>query len=174
MGTLATRRNHQDATGQFLKFVLNHSPPVVEDVEFDGVLHRLLRPRSSASTCFTASCCSDGSLTVIQPHCRGHRSFRNWSIYQDKSPRWIGPRVPNTSQWSQRRSGAGSQNSEKGAKRGQRRALSSVTRYDKCSRLAADCHSLPGPLRNKLEHSRDVPQSDCKSSGSQTHDWKEY
>ena len=36
-------------------------------------------------------------------------------------------------------------------RRGQWRAFSSVTRYDKSSRLAANHHSLPRPLRDKLE-----------------------
>ena len=44
------------------------------------------------------------------------RGFRHCSVYQDKDPRWVGPRetssqqahghAPNTSQWSQHRSGA--------------------------------------------------------------------
>ena len=38
-----------------------------------------------------------------------------------------------------------------GASIGQWKAFNSVTRYDKSSRLAADYHSLPRTLRNKLE-----------------------
>ena len=36
-------------------------------------------------------------------------------------------------------------------RRGQWKAFSSVTRYDKSIRLAADYHSLPRPLRSRLE-----------------------
>ena len=45
--------------------VLNFAVPQIQS--FGCVLGRLLCPRSSASPWFTASCCRDGSLAVIQP-----------------------------------------------------------------------------------------------------------
>ena len=54
--TLAARRSYQTALGTFIKCVKERALPMVKDVEIDG-----------ASSWFTASCCSDGSLTVILP-----------------------------------------------------------------------------------------------------------
>ena len=34
------------------------------------------------------------------------RSFRNWSVYQHRNPRWVDLHVPNAPKWSQYRSGA--------------------------------------------------------------------
>ena len=60
--TLAARQNYQTALGTFHKPVKERALPLVEDVEIDGalVVERLLCPGSSASPCFTASCCRDG------------------------------------------------------------------------------------------------------------------
>ena len=55
-----------------------------------------------------------------------------------------------TSQWGQHRV-RGFRTLQEVQKRGQWRAFSSVARYDKSSRLAADCHSLFLTFRNKLE-----------------------
>ena len=89
------------------------------------------------------------------------RSFRNWSIHQDRNPRWVGPRgsapvfksatdtfgLIGLTMYQTRHSGASSdrvrgvRTLQEVQTRGQWKAFSSVTRYDKSSRLAADCHS---------------------------------
>ena len=126
-------------------------------------------------------------------------SIRNWSVHQDRGPRWVGPHgpalvsmgqqalapaegwksgradlefrlpcstkhvlhsnrfsaihrldhVPNTSQWSQHRSGAQVQNFARNPKRG-RRAFSSVARYDKSrqSPLFSPEFDRTSPLKN--------------------------
>ena len=127
---------------------------------------------------------------------RRDRSFRNWSVYQDRGPRWVGPhgqalasvgqqalalaqggesrfdypaaaKIPKTAtdslelsgmtMYQTRHSGAsidrvrGFRILREVQKRGRWRAFSSVARYGKGSHLAADYHSLPLTLRNKLE-----------------------
>ena len=86
------------------------------------------------------------------------RSVRNWSIYQDRSPRWVGPHVPNTSQWSPRRSGAVFQNHARSPK------TRSVETFQQCHKIRQE-RSLGGrgqqrdqwhqslfrPLRNNWE-----------------------
>ena len=63
--SLAARRNYQAALGKFLKCVKVRALHLVEDVEVKNA--RVAYPSSSISPWFTASCCSDGSLAVIQP-----------------------------------------------------------------------------------------------------------
>ena len=73
-------------------------------------------------------------------------SFRNWSVYQDRGPRWVGPHVPNT---SQHRSDARFQISARNAKT---RSVESVQQCQKIlQKQSSGGRSLPRPLRNKLE-----------------------
>ena len=101
------------------------------------------------------------------------RSIRNWSVCQGKDPRWVGPhglalaaaaKMSKTATGSLEVNGmticqtrhngqasiwcAVSELCKKFKKRGQWRAFSSVARYDRSSRLEADCHSLLLPLRS--------------------------
>ena len=67
----AARRNYQTALGTLLKFVQEQPRslwPRRQNRRSPGcVVERFLCPLSSASPWFTASCCRDGSLAVIQP-----------------------------------------------------------------------------------------------------------
>ena len=66
--------------------------------------------------------------------------FRNWSVYQDRGPRWVGPYVPNTSQWSQHRSSARFQNSARNAKT---RSVESVQQCQKIRQKQTPGGRLP-------------------------------
>ena len=107
-----------------------HSPVRASGVEKEGS-----RPTACATAPMLVSC---------------DRSFRDWSVHQDKGPRG---HEPNSSQWSQHRSGRRFQNS----------ACGSVT------------HS-PAPTPKKAGNTpatcRGIVDSVCRSSCSQSHDWK--
>ena len=89
--------------------------------------------------------------------------------------------APNASQWQPASIGCAVSELCKKCKGGvSGKLFSSVTRYDKGSRLAADYHSLPRPLRDKLETlaqraEMNVDKGDCEVHGSsQADNWKVY
>ena len=117
---LAARRNHQAAPGKFLKFVLKRTLPLVEDVEtvpwsrsptiqplwvqptakesfscgsnrphFAGNVRASVRVSDIEKEGSCPTACATPPMLIDRD-----RSFRNWSIYENRSPRRVGPHGP--------------------------------------------------------------------------------
>ena len=80
------------------------------------------------------------------------RCLRNWSLYQDRCPRRVGPRVPRTLQCCQHQVRS-FRNLQEMQRRGQWRAFNTVTKYCNRNRLEADYHS-PAPTPKQAGNTR--------------------